>query len=237
MLGDEEAAARELTSGAYVKLTVTDTGTGMDENTRARAFEPFFTTKPAGEGTGLGLATVYAIASRHGGAVAIETLSNVGTTVSFWLPCVFESATSAKSIGEHPTQLGSGTILIVEDEEAVRNLSRRVLVAHGYRVLEASNGEDALQVWRDHKEEIDVLITDVVMPKMGGPALVAQLRGHRPNLAVVFCSGYSDDLVLPTNQEDVHTAFLGKPFTLHGLVERVARLTAIVQSSRSGTPT
>ena len=237
MLGDEEAAARELTSGAYVKLTVTDTGTGMDENTRARAFEPFFTTKPAGEGTGLGLATVYAIASRHGGAVAIETLSNVGTTVSFWLPCVFENATSAKSIGEHPTQPGSGTILIVEDEEAVRNLSRRVLVAHGYRVLEASNGEDALQVWRDHKEEIDVLITDVVMPKMGGPALVAQLRGHRPNLAVVFCSGYSDDLVLPTNQEDVHTAFLGKPFTLHGLVERVARLTAIVQSSRSGTHT
>ncbi|MEP6780443.1 MAG: ATP-binding protein [Gemmatimonadaceae bacterium] len=236
-LGDEEAALRELTWGSYVKLSVTDTGTGMDENTHARAFEPFFTTKPAGEGTGLGLATVYAIATRHGGAVAIETQPGVGTTVSFWLPRIFEDAESTRKSDEHPVQIGSGTILIVEDEEAIRNLSRRVLVAHGFRVLEAANGEDALQVWGKHKREISVLITDVVMPKMGGPELVEKLRLERPELAVVYCSGYSDNMVLPASGEDVHTAFLGKPFTLHGLVDRVVRLTSIARPSSAPATT
>ena len=223
-LNEEQAALLELTSGSYVKLSVSDTGSGMDEGTRARAFEPFFTTKPSGEGTGLGLATVYAIASRHGGAVGIETLPAVGTTVSLWLPLMSGAAVSRRNSDEHPVQAGSGTVLIVEDEEAVRNLSRRVLVAHGYRVLEASNGEEAIQTWRENPE-IDVVVTDVVMPKMGGQALVERLRQDRPELAVIYCSGYSDNMTLPMS-DDLYTAFLAKPFTLHGLVERVARLTA-----------
>jgi PAS domain S-box-containing protein len=225
-LDEEEAAQRELPAGAYVKLSVSDNGTGMDEATRARAFEPFFTTKPSGEGTGLGLATVYAIAERHEGAVAIETQPGVGTTVSFWLPFVQGIAFSARSSGEHAMAAGSGTVLIVEDEEAVRHLARRVLIANGYRVLEASNGEEALVVWQKHSEDIDVLVTDVVMPKLGGQALVDRLRATRPDLSVVFCSGYSDNMLMPVREDDPHTAFLAKPFTLHGLVERVARLAA-----------
>lgn len=236
MLDDEAAASHELASGPYVLLSVSDTGFGMDEETRARAFEPFFTTKPSGEGTGLGLATVYAIATRHEGAVEIESEPSLGTTVKLWLPSVVGIAASAHDSGEHPVQKnGTGTIFIVEDEEAVRHLARRVLVAHGYRVLEASNGEEALQVWKLHGKEVDVLVTDVVMPKMGGQALVDRLRSERPELAVVFCSGYSDNMLMPMREEDVRTAFLAKPFTLHGLVERVSRLCSNVQRPISGS--
>ena len=226
-LDDESAAALELTSGAYVRMTVSDTGFGMDEETRARAFEPFFTTKPSGEGTGLGLATVYAIATRHEGAVVIDSQPGIGTMVTLWLPSVAGIAATTTVSGEHPVQKGTGTVLLVEDEEAVRNLARRVLVAHGYRVLEASNGEDALQLWKKLGQTVDVLVTDVVMPKMGGQALVDLLRSDRPELAVVFCSGYSDNMLLPIREDDVHTAFLAKPFTLTALVERVSRLCAL----------
>ncbi|MEO7358855.1 MAG: response regulator, partial [Gemmatimonadaceae bacterium] len=226
MLDDDAAAARELASGPYVFLSISDSGFGMDEQTRARAFEPFFTTKPSGEGTGLGLATVYAIATRHDGAVEIESEPSLGTTVMLWLPSVAGIAVSAHEAGERPVPHGTGTVLIVEDEEAVRHLARRVLVAHGFRVIEASNGEEALQVWKQHAHEIDVLVTDVVMPKMGGQALVDRLRSERPDLAVVFCSGYSDNMLMPMREDDLRTAFLAKPFTLNGLVERVSRLTA-----------
>ncbi|MDQ6611078.1 MAG: response regulator, partial [Gemmatimonadota bacterium] len=164
----------------------------------------------------------------------IETQPSIGTTVSFWLPLVTGTPPSVQIVGAHTLPAGSGTILIVEDEEAVRNLSRRVLVAHGYKVLEAGNGEDALQVWRDHAQEIDVLITDVVMPKIGGPALVERLRIDRPELAVIFCSGYSDNMLFPAAEENAHTAFLGKPFTLQGLLERVGRLTGVARATRTG---
>lgn len=234
-LDDEAAASRELASGTYAVLSVSDTGFGMDEETRARAFEPFFTTKPSGEGTGLGLATVYAIAIRHNGAVEIESTPSIGTTVTLWLPSVVGIAASAHVTGEHEVQNGTGTVFIVEDEEAVRHLARRVLVAHGFRVLEASNGEEALQVWKQHSKEVDVLVTDVVMPKMGGQALVDRLRSERPDLAVVFCSGYSDNMLMPMREDDVRTAFLAKPFTLNGLVERVSRLTANAKRPASGS--
>lgn len=229
-LDDEAAAARALASGSYLRLRVSDTGCGMDEETRARAFEPFFTTKPSGEGTGLGLATVYAIASQHGGAVEIESQPGVGTTVTLWLPSVTGTAVLDHNSGEHPAERGTGTVLIVEDEEAVRHLTRRVLVAHGYQVLEAANGEEALRLWKQCSQEVDVLVTDVVMPKMGGKALADRLRADRPDLAVVFCSGYSDNIFMPMSDADAHTAFLAKPFTLQGLLERVARLAATARS-------
>ena len=225
----DDAAARvlELAAGPYACLSVSDTGFGMDEETRARAFEPFFTTKPSGEGTGLGLATVYAIAARHEGAVDINSQPGLGTTVTLWLPSVAGIAVAATTSGEHPLQNGTGTVFLVEDEDAVRHLARRVLIAHGYRVLEASNGEEALQLWKKFGQSVDVVVTDVVMPKMGGQALVDLLRSDRPELAVVFCSGYSDNLLLPIREDDVHTAFLAKPFTLNALVERVSRLCSL----------
>ncbi|MEO7361655.1 MAG: ATP-binding protein [Gemmatimonadaceae bacterium] len=233
-LDNEAAAALELAAGPYVSLSVSDTGFGMDEETRARAFEPFFTTKPSGEGTGLGLATVYAIAARHGGAVNIDSHPGIGTTVTFWLPSVAGIAATAAKSGEHPAQNGTGTVFLVEDEEAVRHLARRVLIAHGFRVLEASNGEEALHLWKEFGQTVDVVVTDVVMPKMGGPALVDFLRSDRPDLAVVFCSGYSDNPLVSMREDNVHTAFLAKPFTLNALVERVSRLCALSNRSGSG---
>ena len=235
-LDDEAAAALELSSGSYVSLSVSDTGFGMDEETKARAFEPFFTTKPSGEGTGLGLATVYAIASRHQGAVNIDSSPGIGTTVTLWLPSVAGVAAPAAISGEHPVQHGTGTVFLVEDEDAVRHLARRVLIAHGYRVLEASNGEEALQLWKKFGQTVDVVVTDVVMPKMGGQALVDILRSDRPDLAVVFCSGYSDNMLLPMREDDVHTAFLAKPFTLNALVERVSRLCRVPTRGSDGSP-
>ncbi len=223
-LEDEAAAAHGLTAGSYVCLSVVDTGFGMDEDTRTRAFEPFFTTKPAGEGTGLGLATVYAVATRHDGAVEIDSHPGLGTTVTLWLPAVAGDVTSVGTSGEHPAQQGHGTVLLVEDEEAVRSLAKRVLLSHGYRVFEASNGEEALALWNQIRTEVDVVVTDVVMPKMGGQALVDHLRSDRPDLAVVFCSGYSDNMLMPMRDDDMRTTFLAKPFTLNGLVERVAHL-------------
>ena len=234
-LNDEAAAALELSPGSYVSLSVSDTGFGMDEETKARAFEPFFTTKPSGEGTGLGLATVYAIASRHQGAVNIDSSPGIGTTVTLWLPSVAGVAASAAISGEHPVQHGTGTVFLVEDEDAVRHLARRVLIAHGYRVLEASNGEEALQLWKKFGQTVDVVVTDVVMPKMGGQALVDILRSDRPDLAVVFCSGYSDNMLLPMREDDVYTAFLAKPFTLNALVERVSRLCRVPTRGSDGS--
>lgn len=235
-LADEAAEDLELAAGSYVQLTVSDTGVGMDEHTRGRAFEPFFTTKPSGEGTGIGLATVYAIASRHQGAVDIESLPSIGTTVTLWLPAVDGVAASAQENGDHAAQTsGSGTVLLVEDEEAVRHLARRILVAQGYRVLEAANGEEAVQLWPQVSAEVDVVVTDVVMPRMGGQALVDRLRADRPDLAVVFCSGYSDNLLMPITPDDPRTAFLAKPFTSNGLVERVARLVPVVGQLRHGS--
>lgn len=233
-LADEAAEDLELVAGKYVQLTVSDTGVGMDEHTLGRAFEPFFTTKPSGEGTGIGLATVYAIASRHHGAVDIESLPSIGTTVTLWLPVVDGIAASAHESGDHVAQAsGTGTVFLVEDEEAVRHLARRILIAHGYRVLEASNGEEALQLWPQVSGEVDVVVTDVVMPKMGGQALVDRLRVDRPDLAVVFCSGYSDNMLMPITPDDPRTAFLAKPFTSNGLVERVARLIPVARQLRS----
>jgi len=230
VVDDETAASLQLSAGLYVRLAITDTGFGMDEATRTRAFEPFFTTKPSGEGTGLGLATAYAVAIRNSGTLEITSSVNVGTTLTLWLPLSDGAPDRLPTGGDQPMLGGSGTVLIVEDEESVRRLAHRILVAHGYRVLEASTGDEALEVWAQHHDEIDILVTDVVMPKMGGPALADRLRSDRPDLPVVFCSGYSDNKLMPIRDDDLHTVFLAKPFTLMGLMERVARLTHVARA-------
>jgi two-component system, cell cycle sensor histidine kinase and response regulator CckA len=201
-------------AGRYVLITVTDTGHGMDAATQSRVFEPFFTTKEQGKGTGLGLATVYGIVKQSGGYVFVESEPARGTVFKVYLP-VTESAvvTPVEEVGRSSQQhRGSETVLLVEDEDAVRTLAREVLRRHGYAVLEARHGVDALTVVERHADPIDLMITDVVMPHMSGRDLVERLSAARPTMKVLFMSGYTDHAVVHRDLTP-GTAFLQKPFT------------------------
>ena len=209
-----------LPAGAYVMLSVSDTGTGMDANTRAHAFEPFFTTKPKGKGTGLGLATVYGIVDQSGGAITIQTALGHGTTVRIFLPAVSAPVESRAPESAPQITFGTESILLVEDNDAVRELARRTLRARGYTVLEARNADEALAVVATGAQP-QLLVTDVVMPGLSGPNLAARLLQHNQRLRVLYMSGYSEDATA------VHGTFWGgvpllqKPFTPHELAERV----------------
>ncbi len=213
-------------SGPVVTLAVHDTGKGMDENTRARAFEPFFSTRTAGRGIGLGLPTVYAIVTRHGGAVQIDSAPSEGTTVTITLPAAERHVESAPSGAHAAIRSSAGTILLVEDEDAVRRLARRVLMSRGYDVIEARDGVDALTAFRANHDTIDAVVTDVMMPRMGGPTLVEQLRSLRPSLPVLFCSGYTDVLEFDPELSGPHTAFLPKPYSAQSLTEKLQSIRA-----------
>ena len=223
--GDGDHCVRR---GAYVTVTVTDTGTGMDEATVSRIFEPFFTTKAHGKGTGLGLATVYGIVKQSGGSITVESRLGRGTTFCLYLPR--ESADTLPAAPHAPTLAPTpravGTILLVEDEPALRVVLRRALVGAGYAVLEAANGADALVVSGAHPGTIELLLTDVLMPRMSGPALAAQLTGSRPETAVLFMSGYPDDAIMRHGVLEAGTEFLGKPFSTATLLLRVEALLA-----------
>jgi len=179
--------------GRYAMLTVTDDGVGMDEETRRHIFEPFFTTKPEGAGSGLGLATVHRIVERHGGAIRVDTAPGRGTTFRVYLPCVERLAEPERpAVEPSARQGGRETVLVAEDSEAVREVTRELLEALGYTVVTAGSGEEALEAARAHHGPIDVLLTDVVMPGMRGASLARQLRAVRPGLRVLFMSGYGD---------------------------------------------
>jgi PAS domain S-box-containing protein len=201
--------------GRWVRLTVRDTGTGMSREVEERAFEPFFSTKPKGEGTGLGLATVYGIVTQAGGTVEIQSTPGAGTTVEVLLPATNAPSTSQTipELGQSPGAAGE-TILVVEDEAAVRKLTCRILTREGYRVLEAPDGANALTTWDEHSGEIDLLLTDVVMPGMSGKELAERL-GIEP----VFMSGYTDDIVLRHGLEGVR--LVQKPFDARTLLGAV----------------
>jgi two-component system, cell cycle sensor histidine kinase and response regulator CckA len=211
-----------LAPGAYVLLTVSDTGVGMSDDVRAHAFEPFWTTKELGRGTGLGLATCYGIVRQHGGHIWVESEPGRGASFKVYLPRAElpVAPLRAAMAGEAPR--GSETILLVEDERAVLELAARVLRAHGYTVLEASNGEVALGVLDQLAPHgVDLVVTDMVMPKLGGPALVARLRERGPGVKVLFTSGYSAG---ETRYHGVHgegVPFLQKPFSPQVLVRKV----------------
>jgi signal transduction histidine kinase len=210
-----------LEPGPYVMLTVTDTGAGMDEETRAHAFEPFFTTKEKGKGTGLGLATVYAIIDQSGGGIAMDTAPGRGTSIKIYLP-----VTDAPPPAERPNVAplateGNETLLLVEDNDAIREISARALRRRGYTVYEARNGVEAIE-WSSRTTcRPDMLITDVVMPGLSGPNLATRLREENPGLRVLYMSGYTDDAT------ELHGTFWGgvpllqKPFTPALLAERV----------------
>jgi CheY-like chemotaxis protein len=206
--------------GNYVTLLVSDTGMGMDRETQSRIFEPFFTTKEKGKGTGLGLSTVYGIVKQSGGYVVVQSELGRGTTFHIYLPQV-EGAAEKHSVAVPEAVGGTETILLVEDEESVRQLVRDTLSAKGYQVLEAENGEAGMAAAARHQGTIDLVITDVVMPGMGGREMVKQLIEARPGTRVLYLSGYTEDAIVSDGSIEKGTAFLQKPFTLQSLSRKV----------------
>ena len=208
--------------GVYVMLAVSDTGIGMDAETQARLFEPFFTTKGPGKGTGLGLATVYGIVKQSGGTIWVYSELGRGTTFKIYLPRVHRRAEDAEPIGATvaPTRR-TETVLLVEDEEAVRHFAREVLQLQGYTVLEARHPGEALRFGAEHRGPIHLLITDVVMPQMGGREVANRLAPRRPEMRVLYMSGYTDEAIVHHRVLDAGTAFLQKPFSVTGLAQKV----------------
>ena len=194
----------------------------MDERTRARAFEPFFTTKGAGQGTGLGLSTVYGIVEQSNGTIEVESLHGHGSTFRIHLPAVDDAIPVTDEHGaEAEAARGIETILLVEDEESVRGLVSSVLRSHGYRVLEAADGMAALNTAEQCPGPIALVVTDVVMPHMNGRIVVERLRAARPGTKALFISGYTEDDVLRCGLSEDHSAFLAKPFSPNDLVKKV----------------
>jgi two-component system cell cycle sensor histidine kinase/response regulator CckA len=206
--------------GAYVVLSISDTGTGMDRATQARIFEPFFTTKEVGKGTGLGLSTVFGIVQQSGGHVWVESEVGVGTTFKIYLPRVDALPERARA-NPRPTSGGSETILLVEDEEQVRKAARVMLQRQGYIVLEARSAGEALLLSTRHAGSIHLLLSDVVMPGMSGPDLAKQLAERRPAIKVLCMSGYTDDMSVRLGVSDGAFAYLHKPLTVDALTRKV----------------
>ncbi|MGA6993082.1 MAG: PAS domain S-box protein, partial [Candidatus Deferrimicrobiaceae bacterium] len=222
-LDDEYVSLHSVvTPGAYVMLAVSDTGNGMDDETTARLFEPFFTTKEKGKGTGLGLATVYGIVKQSGGYIWVYSEPNQGSVFKIYFP-----RHESPSAVEDPERLpavslrGQEAILLVEDEELVRVLVRDVLTGHGYSVLEAKDGADAMGIAVSHRGPIHLMVADVVMPKMGGPEVAVSLAPLLPDMKVLFMSGYTDEAIAQRGILRPGTCFLQKPFRLDALLRKV----------------
>ncbi len=208
--------------GKYIMLAVTDTGTGMTKEVQQRLFEPFYTTKGAGKGTGLGLATVHGIVKQLGGDVYVYSEVGHGTTFKVYFPHLTTTPEPVVAAPEHrEAPRGSETILLAEDDDALRSLGARVLGAFGYKVLVARTGAEALRIVANHEGTIDLVATDVVMPEMSGSQLVAEVLKARPRIRVLFMSGYTDDEVMRRGVIDGQTAFLQKPFTPDVLAHKV----------------
>jgi signal transduction histidine kinase/ActR/RegA family two-component response regulator len=221
----EEHGERHLgaSAGKYIMLAVTDNGSGMTKEVQQRLFEPFYTTKGVGKGTGLGLATVHGIVKQSGGDVYVYSELDHGTTFKVYFPRLTKAVEAVMATAEYRTTAprGSETVLLAEDDEALRTLGARVLGGLGYNVLVARTGAEALRIVAEHEGAIDMIATDVVMPEMNGSQLVARVLDARPGIRVLFMSGYTDDEVMRRGVIDGQTAFLQKPFTPDLLAHKV----------------
>ncbi len=220
---DGQECPPEVSPGQYAMLVVSDTGPGISSDALPHIFEPFFSTKPAGQGTGLGLATCYGIVRQAGGVILVDTALGKGTTFRILLPRVGELALAVEPRPLPRRSRGTETVLLVEDDPAVRRIGVRILAEHDYRVLEAAGGAEALQVAASHGGPIHLLLTDVVMPQMGGAELAQRLLEQRPDLRVLYTSGYTDDAVVH-DKSNARIAFLGKPYVVETLLEKVRSL-------------
>jgi PAS domain S-box-containing protein len=221
---DSEPSEAGVGAGCWVLLSVRDTGVGMDESTAARAFEPFYTTKQQGRGTGLGLSTVYGIVKQSGGHILLESVKGQGTSFEIYLPRTLDSVSKRATVeSEHELAVGSETLLLVEDDDQVRSVAQEILKLQGYRVLPAGTPADALQLSARFPERIHLMLTDVVMPEMNGRDLAQRLLSERPDLQVLYMSGYADKAL---DSDDVLTSatFLQKPLTPDSLAHAVRRV-------------
>jgi CheY-like chemotaxis protein len=217
-----------LIPGEYVLLSVTDSGTGMSNDVMRQLFEPFFTTKPSGKGTGLGLATSYGIVKQVGGDILVSSEPDVGTTFNVYLPRIDAKPDEKDPDGVHSAQDGSETILLVEDEPLVRELSAKALRRHGYTVYEADTGVQALQVLETHSAVIQLIVTDAVMPLMGGKDLIERVYATLPNIRFILASGYSDSGITFQNVPPTAVSFIQKPFSSSLLLKTVRDVLAEV---------
>ena len=220
-----ERGAEEIPPGDYVVIEVVDTGTGIPKEIQGRIFEPFFSTKEVGSGTGLGLSTVYGIVRQTGGFVFVNSEPGHGATFTIYLPRWRGEKDKAAAAGPEETKrhdlTGAGTVLLVEDEDAVRLFSSRALRNKGYKVVEARTGEAALEILDNYERGIDLLITDVVMPQMDGTALIKAVREQRPQMKVICISGYAEEAFRKRLDRASDVQFLAKPFTLDELAGKV----------------
>jgi CheY-like chemotaxis protein len=207
--------------GSYVRLTVSDSGVGMDEATRARVFEPFFTTKGLGKGTGLGLSTVYGIVKQSHGFIWVDSEVGQGTSFKIDLPQVTEATGPSRPGPTVVPSSGTETILLVEDNAGLRKLATRVLEPAGYTVLLASTGEEALHLLERHEEPVHLLLSDVVMPGMSGRQLAERLAQTHPEIKVLYMSGYTSDTIVRHGVLEAQVHFLNKPFTAAALLRKV----------------
>jgi CheY-like chemotaxis protein len=223
-LDDADGAPLGLSRGQYVRIRVSDTGAGMTREVVERVFEPFFTTKPKGEGSGLGLATVYGIIRQAGGSAQIYSEPGLGTTFTALLP----ASESEEAVAE-PTALKGGPgggelILVVEDEDALREVTRRILIRNGHQVLTAADGIEAIEVAKAYEGEIHLLLTDVVMPHMLGKEVAERIQSIRPGIPVLFMSGYAQPILASHGTVEDGVTLLEKPFTEAGLLAKVRAL-------------
>jgi two-component system, cell cycle sensor histidine kinase and response regulator CckA len=224
----DEAYARShegVLPGRYVKLTVSDTGIGMDSETQARMFEPFFTTKEPGKGTGLGLATVYGVVKQTGGCIWVSSEPGRGTTFEIYLPQIeeIEGVATASTKKSTPTSVprGTETVLLVEDQDGIRDLVGEFLRRGGYTVLHAVDGDEALRIAGEYKDAIDLLLTDILMPNLGGRELAQRLILARPQMKVLFMSGYPEHMSLSDELNGQPAAVLQKPFLMDNLARTI----------------
>ena len=220
---DHQTSLRHISvkPGEYVMLAVSDTGSGMDQETQRRIFEPFFTTKDVGKGTGLGLSTVYGIVKQSGGNIWVYSEPGLGTMSKIYLPRIDSAGAECCEQQEPIVLRGTETILLVEDEDVVRGLTKNILMQAGYNVLDAKGGEEAIRVCRAHPGPIDLLLTDVVMPEISGKEVADRLQELRPAIRVLFMSGYTDEAIVQHGVLDATVEFIQKPFTWFGLTRKV----------------